>query len=149
MSHDIDNEGYQIARMLDSSQVYRAADRLRDDLYNMDSRQFVDLVQAVNYYDRKGAGADLQIRSLGFRGATEESLVSVVMRDDRSDRCDPWDRNDRYGRRDQYDRNDRYGCRDDRWDRHWPPRQRVIREDIAIIRQGPRFRDDDFEGWNW
>ncbi len=113
MSHEIDREGFQIARMLDSSQPHRAADRLREDLYEMDPRDFVDLVRAVNYYDRKGMGADLQVRSLGSRGPDDESLVSVVQRPD------------------------------DRFGRQWPPYSRGIREDVAIIRERRRFVDDD------
>lgn len=65
MGHDyIEREARYVAGALDNDNARLAAQRLRDDFNQMDSRDFDRLVNRVNQMDDKGYGADLTFRNV-------------------------------------------------------------------------------------
>lgn len=57
-------EAHHVAEMLDRGNVGAADQMLRNDLYQMNPREQHFFLQMINSMERKGCGADLQIRML-------------------------------------------------------------------------------------
>lgn len=80
----------RIADELDWGNTYAAADMMRDELYyNRNPRAQKRLVDLVDYFDRKGRGADLQVRQFES-GCSIYGAVSVVGREPGFFNMPPW-----------------------------------------------------------
>lgn len=106
-------EARQIANELDMGDAHRAAEHLRRDLQQMPSfRDQRQLVEQVNAFDRKGVGADLQLRRPDREGGIWDDIRITPPR--------YYDRGGQYGHGGPYGGGPYGGGRDGRYGRDYP-----------------------------
>lgn len=89
MSHRIENQARDLARMLDRGQGEQVVQILRQEAYQISPREFSRLVRETNQREQNGRGDDLRVRS---HNGHEDVSIEINGRD-------------HYGRRTRYEEN--------------------------------------------